>query len=447
MTNIVVVGAQFGDEGKGKIVDILTETSDIICRYQGGANAGHTVIVGKDKYILHLIPSGILRKDKMCVIGNGVVIDPEALIEEIKYLESMDISVKNLMISESAHIIFPYHKLIDQLSEKAAENNDKNCKTGTENTTTKIGTTGRGIGPAYTDKAARKGIRAIDLLDDDVFRKKLKANTEEKTKLLKALYNVNDVDLKLIEFNSVCKKYAEYARILKPFISNTTTYLNNAIKSGKKILFEGAQGSLLDIDHGTYPFVTSSNATVGGVCTGLGISPHKVNKILGIVKAYTTRVGSGPFPTEFDSKMSEKIREIGDEYGATTRRPRRCGWFDAFLLKHSVMINGLDSIAITKLDILDSLDKINVCVGYKNKLNNKMLDSFPASCKVLENVEPVYETLDGWKEKTSHIKDFNKLPKNAKAYIERIEELTGVKISIISVGAERTQTMFVEEKI
>ena len=459
MTNIVVVGAQFGDEGKGKIVDILTETSDIICRYQGGANAGHTVIVGKDKYILHLIPSGILRKDKMCVIGNGVVIDPEALIEEIKYLESMEISVKNLMISESAHIIFPYHKLIDQLSEKAAEKNDKkdnennNCNdkcacdnnSAEKSTGTKIGTTGRGIGPAYTDKAARKGIRAIDLLDDEVFKQKLKTNVDEKIKVLKALYNASDSELKDVEFNSVFKKYTEYAKILKPFISNTTTYLNNAINFGKRILFEGAQGSLLDIDHGTYPFVTSSNATVGGVCTGLGISPHKVNKILGIVKAYTTRVGSGPFPTEFDSKMSEKIREIGDEYGATTRRPRRCGWFDAFLLKHSVMINGLDSIAITKLDILDSLDKIKICVGYKNKLNNKMLDSFPAACKVLENVEPVYEELPGWKEKTSQIKDVNKLPKNAKAYLKRIEELTSVKISIISVGAERTQTMFVKE--
>ena len=461
MTNVVVIGAQFGDEGKGKIVDILTESSDIICRYQGGANAGHTVIVGKEKYILHLIPSGILRKDKVCVIGNGVVLDPEALIEEIKHLDAQGIKVKNLMISESAHIIFPYHKLLDQLAEKAAEsadnknnaNNNNNADNinaakvakNSGNTGTKIGTTGRGIGPAYTDKIGRKGIRAIDLLDDEVFKQKLRQNVDEKTKILKAIYNAKDADLNNLTFDFIYKQYSEFAKILKPFISNTTTFLNHAIKSEKKILFEGAQGTLLDIDHGTYPFVTSSNATVGGVCTGLGIPPHRVDKILGVVKAYTTRVGSGPFPTEFDAKMSEKIRELGDEYGATTRRPRRCGWFDAFLLKHAVMINGLDTLAITKLDILDQLDKIKICVGYK--YGGKLLESFPVSCKVLENVELVYEVLPGWKEKTSGIKDINKLPKNARGYIKRIEELTGVKVSIVSVGPERSQTMFVDEII
>ena len=425
MANIVVVGAQWGDEGKGKVIDILTKDFSHIVRYQGGNNAGHTVVIGNDKFVLHLIPSGILHKKKICVIGNGVVVDPKALIEEIKKLESEGIEVKGrLFISENAHLIFPYHKVIDELKE---------IKKGKS----KIGTTKKGIGPCYADKVSRSGIRIIDLSNDKVFGEKLKANIEEKNKILKVLYN-----FKGFSFDGMYNDYLRFRESIKDYVCDTSLLLNTAIKKRKSILFEGAQGTMLDVDYGTYPFVTSSNTTSGGASTGTGVGPTKIDKIIGVVKAYTTRVGEGPFPTEFTKDMMEKIRVRGGEFGATTGRPRRCGWFDACLVKHSVMVNGISEIVVTKLDVLDELKKIKICTAYKYK--GKTYEQFTSDIDALNNCGPVYEEVDGWAEDTTKVTSFWKLPKNAKNYLKKIQKVLKTKIILISVGSARGQTITVE---
>ena len=425
MPNIVVVGAQWGDEGKGKVIDILAENFDYVVRYQGGNNAGHTVVIGDEKFILHLIPSGILHKKKICIIGNGVVINPKALIEEIDKLESEGISVKGrLFISENAHLIFPYHKTSDELREI------KNGKF-------KIGTTKKGIGPCYADKVSRSGIRVMDLLNDKIFREKLKRNVEEKNKILKTLY-----DFEGFSFDKIRDEYLEFRHRIKGFACNTALLLNKAIKKRKSILFEGAQGTLLDLEYGTYPFVTSSNVTAGGACTGTGIGPTKLDKIIGVVKAYTTRVGEGPFPTEFSKDMMERIRTKGCEFGATTGRPRRCGWFDACVVRQSVMINGISEIVVTKLDVLDELKRIKICTSYKYK--GKTYEHLTGDIEMLNNCEPVYEEMDGWVEDTTGITSFQKLPKNAKNYLKKIQKIVNTKIILISVGSKRKQTITVE---
>ncbi len=420
MSVTVVVGSQWGDEGKGKIVDLLSERFDIVVRYQGGANAGHTVQIGDKQYILHLIPSGILRENVICVIGNGVVIDPKALLEEIEFLESNGISIKGrLYISHNAHLIMPYHKLLDTISESRA---------------TRIGTTGRGIGPCYIDKYARKGIKIVDLLDKSVLEEKIKFNLEEKNNLLKKVYNHQELDV-----NQIIKEYLEFDKLIDQYITDVPTFLNNAIIEGKSILLEGAQGTLLDVDFGTYPYVTSSNPTSGGACTGTGLAPTKITSIIGIVKAYTTRVGLGPFPTELAGEEGEKLRDAGLEFGATTGRPRRCGWFDAFLLNYSRIINGIERAAITKLDVLSYLDEIKVCVGYE--INGKKLKTFPTDVNQLMKVKPIYETLPGWKKDISNARYFDELPSEAKSYLSFISEQSGFEISIISVGPSRQQTI------
>lgn len=420
MSVTVIVGSQWGDEGKGKIVDILSERFDIVARYQGGANAGHTVEIGDKKFILHLIPSGILRENVMCVIGNGVVVDPKALLEEITLLEGMGISIKGrLLISHNAHLIMPYHKLLDSLSESGSS---------------KIGTTGRGIGPCYIDKYARKGIKIVDLLDKQVLEEKIKLNLEEKNNLLKKVYNQLELDV-----NQIIKEYLEFDDAIDQYITDSALYLNSALEEGKSILLEGAQGALLDIDFGTYPFVTSSNPTSGGACTGSGIPPTKITSVIGIVKAYTTRVGLGPFPTELLDKDGEDLRKIGVEFGATTGRPRRCGWYDAFLVNYSRMINGIQRAAITKLDVLSHFDEIKVCVAYE--INGRRLKSFPTNESQMMKVTPVYETLPGWKAELSHFTNFDQLPSEAKEYLQFISQQSGFEVSMISVGPNRNQTI------
>ncbi len=417
----VIVGAQWGDEGKGKIVDHLSENVDIVARYQGGANAGHTVVIGEQEYILHLIPSGIFNPEVTCIIGNGVVVDPAALLEEIAMLRSFGLDIRRrLFISHNAHLIMPYHKLLDKLRE---ENNSK------------IGTTGRGIGPAYIDKFTRTGIRIVDLLDRDALSRKIKTNLEEKNKLLRQIYGEAELNV-----DTIIEQYQEFDKQIDEFITDTSFYLNNALAEGKTVLAEGAQGALLDIDHGTYPYVTSSNPTSGGACTGLGIPPTAITNVTGIVKAYTTRVGNGPFPTELTGDGGDKLRTWGKEYGATTGRPRRCGWFDAMLLKYSAQVNGMQDMAITKLDVLSHLDEIAVCTAYE--VNGKKLKTFPTDEKQLENLKPVYETLPGWKQSLTEMKHYADLPDNAKRYVGRLEELIGIPARIISVGARRDQTVF-----
>ena len=424
MSVTVLVGTQWGDEGKGKIVDILSEKYKIVARYQGGANAGHTVIIGDKKFILHLIPSGILRKDVTCVIGNGVVIDPTALLEEINLLEKNGIKVEGrLFISHNAHLIMPYHKLLDSISESGVS---------------KIGTTGRGIGPCYIDKFARKGIRIVDLLDRTELEKKIRLNLKEKNELLKKVYEHEGLDV-----DAIVKEYLEFDKTIDKYIKDIPSFLNNAIAGGKSILLEGAQGTLLDVDHGTYPFVTSSNPTSGGACTGTGIPPTRIDSVLGIVKAYTTRVGNGPFPTELTNEDGEKLRKIGDEYGATTGRPRRCGWYDAFLVAYSQLINGITSVAITKLDVLSSFEKIKVCVGYK--ISAKKIKYFPTSVEQLSAVTPIYEELDGWNEDISSCNSYKELPKKTKEYLDFISKHSGINIEIISVGPKRIQTFYVNK--
>ncbi len=423
MSVTVLVGSQWGDEGKGKIVDILSERYNIVTRYQGGANAGHTVEIGDKKFILHLIPSGILRDDVTCVIGNGVVIDPTALLDEISLLEKNNIKVGGrLHISHNAHLIMPYHKLLDSINESGGK---------------KIGTTGRGIGPCYIDKYARKGIKIVDLLNRKVLEEKIRENLKEKNNLLKKVYEHEELDVE-----EIIKQYVEFDKTIDKYIKDVPLFLNNAISEGKSILLEGAQGALLDVDHGTYPYVTSSSPTSGGACTGTGIPPTKIDNVVGIVKAYTTRVGFGPFPTELVDDEGEKLRKIGVEYGATTGRPRRCGWFDAFLVRYSAMINGIDSVAVTKLDVLSSFENIKVCVGYE--LNGKQLKSFPTDVERLSSVKPVYETLPGWNSDISGCLSYSDLPSKTKDYLNFISEKSGIKIKIVSVGPKRLQTFFVE---
>lgn len=416
----VVVGTQWGDEGKGKIIDYLAKEADIVARYQGGANAGHTVIIGDKKFVFHLIPSGILYPDKVCVIGNGVVIDPISLFEEISLLEKNGIEVEGrLFIYENAHITMPYHKLLDQIEDKFRGKG-------------KLGTTGRGIGTTYADKYNRIGIRAVDFLDDDVFYEKVKIALELKNYLFKEYYGE-----KMLDADKIYQEYKPVREKMKKYVINGVIYINEMIDKGKKVLAEGAQGTFLDIDFGTYPYVTASNPISGGVCTGLGIPPSKITRIIGVVKAYTTRVGKGPFPTEMKDALGEELRKMGNEYGATTGRPRRCGWFDSILVKFASIVNGLDEIVITKLDVLSGIDKLKIGKGYK--FENRVYDTYPMNTKVFSNCEVVYEEMDGWDEDISEIKEYDNLPSNTKKYLERIQELVGVKISTISVGSDREQ--------
>lgn len=420
MSVTVLVGSQWGDEGKGKIVDILSERFDIVVRYQGGANAGHTVQIGDKQYILHLIPSGILRDGVICAIGNGVVIDPRALLDEIDVLEKNGINIKGrLFISHNAHLIMPYHKLLDSISESGSE---------------KIGTTGRGIGPCYIDKYARKGIKIVDLLDKAVLEEKIKKNIEEKNNLLKKVYNHDELDV-----NEIINEYLEFDKAIDQYITDVPSYLHHSIIEGKTVLLEGAQGTLLDVDFGTYPYVTSSNPTSGGASTGSGVPPTKINSVIGIVKAYTTRVGLGPFPTELHGDDGEELRKVGAEFGATTGRPRRCGWYDAFLVNYSRMINGIERTAITKLDVLSYLKEIKVCVAYE--INGKKLKSYPTDTNQMMKVEPVYETLPGWQKDISNITNYDSLPSEAKEYLSFISHQSGFEISLISVGPRRQQTI------
>ena len=418
----IVVGAQWGDEGKGKIVDLLSHDMDIVVRYQGGANAGHTVVYDGKQFILHQIPTGILHPDTICLIGSGVVIDPVGLMNEIELLKKEGIKVTGrLFISHKAHLIMPYHKLLDQVGEEK-EGEDK------------IGTTGRGIGPAYVDKYSRSGIRFVDLLDRDILKEKLLKNIQAKNRLLKHIYDEKELDP-----NKIINEYLEFDRKMDEFITDTSLYINHAIKDVKKILLEGAQGTLLDIDFGTYPYVTSSHPISGGACIGVGMGPTKVDKVLGVMKAYVTRVGFGPFPTEFDEEFGNYIRNIGSEYGATTGRPRRCGWLDIVIARYAARVNGIDKFAITKLDVLDVLDTIKICTHYRYK--EKVIEHFPSENNILNSAEPVYQELPGWRTSTQKCRTLNDLPDNARRYIEKIEELTEVPVEIISVGSDRQNTI------
>jgi adenylosuccinate synthase len=420
MANGCIVGLQWGDEGKGKIVDVLTDEFDIIVRYQGGSNAGHTVVIDDQKFVLHLLPSGILRPGKHCVIGNGVVIDPAQLLQEIDELKKQGFSIdNNLHISGGAHIVFPHHKQLDLLLEK-------------EKGSHKIGTTGRGIGPCYADKMARDGIRVSELYHPEYFKERLKNIIEEKNKIIVNVYHAPP-----ISWEETYNEYLQYAERMRPMVCDTVEFINEAVKGSKNILFEGAQGSLLDVDFGTYPFVTSSNATACGVSAGAGISPKQIHRILGVMKAYTTRVGSGPFPTEINGELGERIRHKGREFGATTGRPRRCGWFDAVAVKHSITVNGVDSIILTKLDVLDDQETIKICVGYK--CDEKTYTRFPTDLAALPHCEPVYEELPGWLEDTSKIRSSKDFPVNVRDYIRRIEDILELKIEMVSVGPERGQ--------
>jgi len=423
MSNTILVGAQWGDEGKGKIIDFLTETADIVVRSQGGNNAGHTVIVGGVKYVLHLIPSGILRGGKKCVIGNGVVIDPIAVAKEIEGLRAKKIKVTkdNLLISDCAHLVLPYHRLIDEQREAKKGKN-------------KIGTTKRGIGPAYGDKAARVGLRMGDLMQPALFSEKLALRIKENNAVLKAF------GAKPLKFAEVNAAYLEAGKKLAPFVGNTVVFLHAAMQAGKQMLFEGAQGTFLDIDHGTYPYVTSSNTTAGGACTGSGVPPHRMDRVLGVMKAYTTRVGEGPFPTE-NAAFSDMLHGMGREFGATTGRARRCGWFDAVAVRYAGMINGIDDIAVTNLDGLDSLASIKVCTHYK--IGKKTLDVPPSDFRQLQSAKPVYVEMPGWQTPTHEAKKYSDLPKNARAYLQKVAELTGAKLTIASVGPNRDQTIVV----
>jgi len=421
MSVTVIVGAQWGDEGKGKIVDVLSENAHIVARYQGGANAGHTLVHNGKKTVLHLIPSGILRDGVQCVIGNGVVIDPVALKEEIAMLENAGVEVQGrLFISHKAHLIMPYHKLLDKVREQAASQS--------------IGTTGRGIGPSYIDKYSRVGIRVVDLLNRKLFEEKLRANLAEKNIVLQKIY-----DAELMDVDAIVAEYLEFDKYIDPFVTDTTLLLHNALNEGKTILAEGAQGALLDVDHGTYPFVTSSNPTSGGACTGLGLPPTSINRIVGLVKAYSTRVGNGPFPTELNDATGEKLRADGAEFGATTGRPRRCGWLDLVALKYSVMVNGITDIALTKLDVLDSHQTIDVCTGYS--IEGKQLKSFPSDVEILNSVQTHYTTLQGWNTQLDGISSYDALPEATKKYIEFIEKFTGAKVSIVSTSPDRNGTI------
>jgi adenylosuccinate synthase len=427
MSNIVVIGTQWGDEGKGKVVDVLAKKARMVVRFQGGNNAGHTMVVDGESFISHLIPSGILHPDKICLIGNGVVVDPGVLVQEIQHLRERGISVSphNLLVSENAHLIMPYHKLIDHGREKLK--GDK-----------KLGTTGRGIGPCYEDKATRRGIRFCDLIDQEIFQEKLSAILPEKNFYLKEFLKSETIDE-----DSIVKEYLPYTELLRPYVTNVSVVLNKAVKAGHSVLFEGAQGTHLDIDHGTYPFVTSSNTVAGNACCGAGIGPTQISGVIGMVKAYTTRVGAGPFPTELHDEIGDRIQERGAEFGATTGRRRRCGWLDTVVVRNSVRLNSLTGLAITKLDVLTGLETLKICTVYQCKQDQ--LPDFPAALKVLDQCTPVYEELPGWSDDITGIKDMDDLPENAKAYLKRIEELVETPIQIVSVGPGREHTMVLED--
>lgn len=423
MANVAVIGAQWGDEGKGKVVDLFTEFADVVVRFQGGNNAGHTLVVGEEKTILHLMPSGVLHPGKICVIGNGVVVDPQVMVEEIDGLKARGyfLDDRQLAISDRAHLIMPYHKAIDQTREKLRGQG-------------KIGTTGRGIGPAYEDKMARIGIRFADLLEEETFREKLKRNLEEKNLYLKSV-----LDAKSFQFTTILEAFSGYRERLRPYVTDTGLMLEREIRAGRKLLFEGAQGTHLDVDHGTYPYVTSSNTVAGGTSCGTGVDPKKITEMIGVTKAYTTRVGSGPFPTELRNEIGERLKEKGEEFGSTTGRPRRCGWFDAVLLRHAVRVNGLTGLAITKLDVLTGLDKIEIGVAYECR--GKRLDEIPASERILAEATPVLEKIEGWNENLSQVRAFDDLPRAAQRYVRRLEELTSTEAVMISVGAKREETI------
>jgi len=420
MPNTILVGAQWGDEGKGKIIDFLTDEADIVVRSQGGNNAGHTIVIGGEKYVLHLIPSGILRKSKTCVIGNGVVLDPVALVGEIEGLRKRGVKVeKNLLISDTAHLVLPYHQALDGLRE-------------TQKGSKKIGTTKRGIGPAYADKASRTGLRTGDLLRPDVLKEKLTQRIKENNALLKSL------GAPTLNAKKIINDTLAAAEVLRPFITNTVMFLHRALEMKTNMLFEGAQGTFLDIDHGTYPYVTSSNTTSGGACTGSGVPPHRIDKVMGVLKAYTTRVGEGPFTTE-DDALGDRLHAMGREFGATTGRARRCGWFDAVSTRYSVILNGIDELAITNLDGLDGVESIKLCVAYR--LDGKVLDFPPTDSEHLSRCEPVFIEMPGWLKSTEKAKKFSDLPPKARAYVKKIAELTGAKLSIVSIGPARAQTI------
>lgn len=425
MATAMVLGTQWGDEGKGKIVDYLAQKADVVIRSQGGNNAGHTVVADGQSFALRLLPSGILFSEKTCIIGNGVVVNPEVLLEEIDGMVKKGVTISKLEVSTRAHVIMPYHIRIDEEDEKLRGND-------------KIGTTKNGIGPCYADKINRVGIRIGDLMDRDVFYQKLKTNLELKNRLFTTYYNCEGFD-----FEEIFTKYTALAERIRPYVKDTEYSANQYIKEGKKVLFEGAQATMLDLDHGTYPFVTSSNPTAGGACVGSGVGPRMMSNIIGVVKAYTTRVGAGPFPAEQSNKIGEYLRETGHEFGTVTGRSRRCGWFDSVVVRYAAMLNSLDYLAITRLDILDGLDTINICKGYMYK--GIELKEYPESLNILQDVEPVYEELPGWKTDISGCKSYDELPENARYYVERISQLVGVPLGIVSVGPDRSQTIVLHD--
>ena len=426
MSSVVVVGTQWGDEGKGKITDFLSEKAEYIARYQGGDNAGHTIQFGGETYKLHLIPSGIFSPEKLCIIGNGVVVNPKSLVTELAYLHERNITTDNLRISDRAHVILPYHIELDRLQEEAK--GDK-----------KIGTTIKGIGPAYMDKAARVGIRITDLLDREVFEERLRINLEDKNRQFTKLYDASPMN-----FEEIFEEYYEYGQQIKQYVCDTSVLLNDALDNGKRVLFEGAQGVMLDIDQGTYPFVTSSNPLAGGVTIGSGVGPSKVTKVVGVCKAYTSRVGDGPFPTELFDEIGSRIREVGREYGTTTGRPRRVGWFDSVVMRHSKRVSGITNLCLNSIDVLTGLETVKICVAYR-KSNGEEISHYPASLVELGQCEPVYEELPGWSEDITGCRTLDELPIEAQNYVRRVSELVGVKISTFSVGPDRTQTNILED--
>ena len=426
MSSVVVVGTQWGDEGKGKITDFLSEKAEYVARYQGGDNAGHTIQFGGETYKLHLIPSGIFSPEKLCIIGNGVVVNPKSLVTELAYLHERNITTDNLRISDRAHVILPYHIELDRLQEEAK--GDK-----------KIGTTIKGIGPAYMDKAARVGIRIADLLDREVFEERLRLNLEDKNRQFTKLYDVSPMN-----FEEILEEYYEYGQQIKQYVCDTSVLLNDALDNGKRVLFEGAQGVMLDIDQGTYPFVTSSNPLAGGVTIGSGVGPSKVTKVVGVCKAYTSRVGDGPFPTELFDEIGSRIREVGREYGTTTGRPRRVGWFDSVVMRHSKRVSGITNLCLNSIDVLTGLETVKICVAYR-KSNGEEISHYPASLVELGQCEPVYEELPGWSEDITGCRTLNELPIEAQNYVRRVSELVGVKISTFSVGPDRNQTNILED--
>jgi adenylosuccinate synthase len=427
LANVIVIGAQWGDEGKGKITDLLSRSADVVVRYQGGVNAGHTIVVQGQTFKLHLIPSGILYPKTECIIGCGTVIDPQVLIKELEQLEELNISTANLLISQTAHVTMPYHRMIDKASEEVRGNH-------------KIGTTGRGIGPTYADKSERIGIRMLDLMDTDGLREQLKWTINYKNTILEKLYNLPPLNPE-----EVIEEYLGYAERLRPFVVDTSLKIYDAVLRRRNILFEGAQGTLLDLDHGTYPYVTSSNPVAGGACVGSGLGPTMIDRVIGVSKAYTTRVGEGPFPTELDDEIGDLLGDRGAEFGTTTGRKRRCGWFDAVIGRYAVRINGMDCMALTKLDVLDELEEINVCVAYE--IDGERCEHFPTSARLFARCRPIYKTVPGWQVSTSHCRTLEELPQKALDYLKFLAELMEVPIAIVSLGASRDQTIIVEDPI